>query len=69
MTTWIKCSERLPDRCKHYWTICEGDAAVEMEKRIFDGASWIYDDGSECPGTVTHWMPMPPSPTDTEESK
>ena len=63
---WIPVSERLPQTEHYVWSLLEGDAVAEMEKRFYDGKTWRYMDGSESDLRVTHWMPLPAAPKGDE---
>lgn len=55
---WIKCGERMPDTMIS--VLVTGDW-FHHAVSFWDGASWC-DLDFEPP--VTHWMPLPPPPTE-----
>jgi len=67
---WIPVSERLPDA--HEWYLVSenttDDTIVNMgffdAVADSDGHVWIVGDGDSC--GVTHWMPLPEPPKDTQ---
>jgi hypothetical protein len=59
---WIPVSERLPDEGRAVLIVADG--WVKMGWR---NGEWIDWDGDEC--VVTHWMPLPAPPTQTDEQR
>ena len=65
---WIKCSERIPEDSGIY--LCY----VEKQDRIgksnyqwvctWSGGGWWVHGGRYNGCLVTHWMPLPPPPTE-----
>ena len=59
---WVSVEERLPSTEHLVWSLLDGDAVAEMDRRFYDGKVWRYLDGSESDLRVSHWMPLPPAP-------
>ena len=59
---WVKCSDRLPVGVKRVWVHFD---CGEMDAMLFNGAQWIWGDGSpyDSPEPITHWQPLPAAPT------
>lgn len=69
---WIKCSERMPEVGVKVLFFLAGDEPVHG---VWGGFSWMQDvswsvtDNGEyidnmITSKVTHWMPLPPPPTE-----
>jgi hypothetical protein len=69
MSDWIKCSERYPDIGKEVLIripVCE-KFNIENAKYRGEGeflGAWFDTRGKGRPYKVTHWMPLPPPPTE-----
>ena len=63
MAEWIKVSERLPKPFEEA-IVYRGKYNI-ISVDVFNGKSWEGDEFFEK-FKVTHWMPLPPQPTETE---
>lgn len=76
---WIKCSEKMPpseesqqcyvlagDFKNHYWTsVPNTQVGVYVDWRSDGKPTWDDGDGNDLHlKEVTHWMPLPPPPTE-----
>ena len=59
---WIKCSERMPPK-RIYVIACDGDGSMWV---AFLSERMTWDDGDFFDNIqgITHWMPLPPPPTE-----
>ncbi|QGU13977.1 DUF551 domain-containing protein [Leclercia sp. 119287] len=58
---WIKCSERMPEVMVTVIT----SNGFDIGQGWWDGDDWkSFDCHDVVPGKVTHWMPLPPPPTE-----
>lgn len=58
LTTWTKCSDKLPEKSGDYLVCYEGQNP-ETCSYWLDGKKWVRNK----PLAVTHWMELPPEPT------
>jgi len=70
---WIACSERLPDESRPHegYVLVWADGAVDC-LAFYKGqfVNWTNPESPNVyPEYITHWMPIPPSPSVNEESK
>lgn len=56
---WIKCSEQMPESMVS--VLVTGDW-FDYAVTAWSGKEWLDFDDYEPP--VTHWMPLPPPPTE-----
>jgi len=63
MSSWIKCSDRLPEEHKNV-IVCLENGWVGAARRM--GHEWYRGlfGGSTIMFSVTHWMPLPEPPED-----
>ena len=61
-TSWVKCSERMPELGVPVLVIGGSTAWVDKAYDSDDGVSF-YEDNY---GRATHWMPLPAPPTEVE---
>lgn len=81
MSEWIKCSERLPKEAPVMVCFLEprfGVMTQEIGVAYYDhpddyenpddAQGWLFwlNDKEILGGGVTHWMPLPPAPTEEE---
>jgi hypothetical protein len=76
MSEWIKCSERLPESEDNsvlaYWPANGGMDMVHIQDYFDDITDGLDDEGNQLytkwylSSGVTHWMPLPPAPTEEE---
>lgn len=65
---WISTKERFPDKGDYVMTYCQDH--IDCMTLSYSGEEWIETDGGICPlGVITHWMPLPAAPEDTNEHK
>jgi hypothetical protein len=64
--TWIKCSDRLPDKEGHYLIHLVNGFTKEYDVAYFFNNSYNNNWGGWSDENITHWMPLPEPP---EESK
>lgn len=59
---WIKCSDKMPDKCKEVIIYCEGSSygGVMLCGNVFIDCFTGYTEFTL--GKVSHWMPMPINP-------
>lgn len=60
MTTWIKCSDRLPEEDGDYLTVTQNRVHRWIALTPFKKGGWsqVYIDWTK----VSHWMPLPELP-------
>lgn len=64
---WISVKERLPEANDEVWAW----TVFHDSDQEYGDTSWLQDDGTWAMGsaknfTVTHWMPLPEPPKQTE---
>jgi len=67
MSEWIRITDQLPEIEHEVLVRVEYKGNMFIAKRIGDGV-YIDDCEEEFYG-VTHWMPLPPQPADTQQPR
>ncbi|WP_129710766.1 DUF551 domain-containing protein, partial [Priestia megaterium] len=64
---WIKCSERMPLHRQSVfgWQPNPGNV-IECYR---EGIKWFYHYSDGPCGTITHWMSLPPPPTEASNEQ
>ncbi len=69
---WIKCDKQMPEPGKTYIACTNTDSVLALNYRANRYAKtpkgqaprWEWMFGRVYPGIITHWMPLPPPPSD-----
>ena len=74
MSEWIKCKERLPDResgdpeCSENVLVFQVYWGSQMLQAFYSHTDelWYDQKGDQVDGSITHWMPLPSPPEDSQ---
>lgn len=70
MSEWIKCSDRMPEVGTKVIAFRKGkkrnDGPFFAKTYNTLGRPWRFIDGERCDIGVTHWMPLPSPPEDSQ---
>ncbi len=64
MTEWIKCSERLPDKGTDVLCLSNGKIFHSWWDDVSSSCDWYDIKNTWIIEDVTHWMPIPPLPSE-----